>query len=124
MGLLDLHSMWFKLFLMKLPLEQSTCSIHLAFAMPTCKVIPEHLTSYWKLPIDYEIVIPPQEILSSCTFELTKIVVTPNNMPLWMTPFRFQILPMQPKRMLNKQSVVVLLIRYIIMHLFQDFRPI
>jgi hypothetical protein len=109
------------LLLMKLPLEQGICSIHLTFAMPTCKVVPQHLTSRWKLLIDHEIVIPPQEVPRSCTFELTRTTIIANNVLLQMTPLQFQILPMQPKCMLNKQSFVI---RYIIMHLFQDFKHV
>ncbi len=57
-GILGFESLRFDLFLAKFPFQQGTYSIYFTFAMPCGNIIPKDLTTWWKLCINCQVMVP------------------------------------------------------------------
>ncbi len=100
--ILDFESLKFDLLLVKFLFQQGTYSIYFTFAMPCGKMVPKDLITWRKLHTNYHVVVPTQKIPSPNTLKLTRTTITPDNVMLKLTPFKFKKLPMQLESMLEK----------------------
>jgi hypothetical protein len=77
--------------------------------MTNGKIIPNYLTTKWKLFTNGHVVVSRHKVPTPCRLELSIATIIPYNMFLKTTPLP-QKFPIQLESMLDKQSIMLLFI--------------